>query len=195
MILRPDALGILARRYTDQPVVITLGTTIREVLAVAGRRPNHLLTLDSMGQAAAIGLGVALGVAGRDGRERVIVVEGDGSLLMGFSTLATIGELKPSNLVLVVFDNSVYLATGGQPTSGQHVDLVQVALGCGFAAARQVDGDVDAFSDALDWVDGQEGPVLLVVKVAQDSVPSDYFLEDPVLLGRTFADWLRGDIA
>ena len=61
------------------------------------------------------GLGLAVGLADRPHGEKVIVVEGDGSLLMGFSALATVGHLKPRNLVLCVLDNGVYLATGGQP--------------------------------------------------------------------------------
>ena len=88
------------------------------MLAIVGRKANHLYCLDSMGQPLAIGLGLAVGLADRPRGERVVVVEGDGSLLMGFSTLATVGHLKPRNLVLVVLDNGVYLATGGQPTAG-----------------------------------------------------------------------------
>src|SRR5437016_8748759 len=97
-------------------MVLTLGGTIREMLAVVGRKPNHLYCLDAMGQPLAIGLGLAAGVEHRAHGERVVIVEGDGPLLMGFSALATVGHLKPSNLVLLVLDNGVYLATSGQPT-------------------------------------------------------------------------------
>src|SRR5260370_21007946 len=106
-------------------MVLTLGGTIREMLAVVGRKANHLYCLDSMGQPLAIGLGLALGVS-----ERVVVIEGDGSMLMGFSGLSTVGHLKPSNLVVLVLDNGVYLATGGQPTAARDTDLVGVARAC-----------------------------------------------------------------
>lgn len=193
MINRPEALRVLADHYADQPIVVTLGVTVREMLAVAGRRPNHLISLDAMGQAPAIGLGIALGVAGRRSGERVVVAEGDGSLLMGFTTMATIGQLRPENLVVVVFDNGVYLATGGQVTSGPDVDIVGVALACGWEAAREVSGDLDAFREALAWSDGQTGPILLRVRVGTETVPSSYFLEDPVVLGREFQDWLLAE--
>src|ERR1043165_9875524 len=101
------------------------------MLAVVGRKPNHLYCLDSMGQPLAIGLGLALGVS-----HQVVVVEGDGSLLMGFSAVATVGHLKPRNLGLLVLDNGVYLATGGQPTAAADTDFVGVARACGWADAR-----------------------------------------------------------
>ena len=91
---RPDALRLIDAAFPDQPLVLTLGGTIREMLAVVGRKPNHLYSLDAMGQPLAIGLGLALGARGDARGERVVVVEGDGSLLMGFSALATVGHLQ-----------------------------------------------------------------------------------------------------
>ncbi|MGN6563309.1 MAG: thiamine pyrophosphate-dependent enzyme, partial [Thermomicrobiales bacterium] len=91
LLSRPEALRIVDEVFAADPVVLTLGGTIREMLAVAGRKPNHLYVLDAMGLPAAIGLGVALGIADDDRRRTTLVVEGDGSTLMGFSTLSTIG--------------------------------------------------------------------------------------------------------
>src|ERR671939_1191740 len=150
MLQRPRALELIDAAFPSQPVVLTLGGTIREMLAVVGRKPNHLYSLDAMGQTLAIGLGVALGREDRS-QDRVVVVEGDGSLLMGFSSLATVGHLKPRNLVLIVLDNGVYLATGGQPTAARDADLVGVALACNWAAARQVESSLDGLREALDW--------------------------------------------
>src|SRR5918912_608085 len=143
MLQRPRALELIDAAFPDQPLVLTLGGTIREMLAVVGRKPNHLYSLDAMGQPLAIGLGLALGLVDRS-QHKVVVVEGDGSLLMGFSALASVGALKPRNLVLVVLDNGVYLATGGQPTAAHDTDLVGVARACGWAAARGVESSLDA---------------------------------------------------
>src|SRR5436305_8853951 len=109
MLQRPDALRAIDAAFPDSPVVLTLGGTIREMLSVVGRKPNHLYSLDAMGQTLAIGLGAALGLASQNSHQKLVVLEGDGSLLMGFSALATVGHLKPRNLVLVVLDNGVYL--------------------------------------------------------------------------------------
>jgi len=189
---RPDALRLIDAAFPDQPVVLTLGGTIREMLAVVGRKPHHLYCLDSMGQPLAIGLGLALGLADRPRGGKVLVLEGDGSLLMGFSALATVGHLKPPNLVLLVLDNGVYLATGGQPTAAPDVDFVSVARACGWADARDVDSHPDALRSALEWAAGRDGPLLLRVPVSTVQPKTGFFLEDPVVLGRAFEDWLRG---
>lgn len=190
MLQRPAALRQIDGAFSNDPVVLTLGGTVREMLAEAGRKPNHLYVLDAMGQPLAIGLGVALGVEGGGRHERVVVVEGDGSLLMGFSALATVGHLKPTNLVLIVLDNGVYLATGGQATAACDVDFVAVALACGWSAARAVSGTPEALEEALAWAAATAGPTLLRVPVGTEQPKTDFFLEDPVLLARQFQDWL-----
>jgi sulfopyruvate decarboxylase subunit beta len=190
MLHRPDALRMIDAAFPTQPVVLTLGGTIREMLSVVGRKPNHLYSLDAMGQTLGIGLGVALGVQGRRAG-KVVVVEGDGSLLMGFSALATVGHLKPRNLVLLVLDNGVYLATGGQPTAAADVDLAAVARDCGWADARDVESTPHGLDEGLRWAAATDGPLLLRLKVDTWQPKTDFFLEDPVVLGRDFSDWLR----
>jgi thiamine pyrophosphate-dependent acetolactate synthase large subunit-like protein len=192
MLQRPDGLRLIAERFPDAPIILTLGGTLREMLAVAGRRPNHLPILDAMGQPAAIGLGLALGLADATQHDRVIVVEGDGSLLMGLSSIATIGHVRPDNLMVIVFDNAVYLATGGQPTATADADFAAIARACGWPSAKDVDGEADAFADALSWAEKQPGPVLLRVRVGVESIPTDFFLEDPAILAHDFMTWLGG---
>lgn len=191
MLQRPDGLRIISERFPNDPVVLTLGGTVREMVAVAARRPNHLPILDAMGQPAAIGLGLALGISNQQRPSRVVVVEGDGSVLMGLSSLTTIGHLRPDNLLLIIFDNGVYLATGGQPTATSDADFVGIARACGWPAARDVDGDAAAFSQALTWAEDQRGPGLLRVRTSTESIDTDFFLEDPVILGREFMAWLE----
>ena len=190
-LYRPDVLRVVDEVFHDQPVVLTIGGAIREMLALVGRKPNHLYSLDAMGQTVAIGLGLALGLEEESRHAKVVVVEGDGSLLMGFSVLATVGALKPSKLVVAVVDNGVYLATGGQPTAASSADFVQVALDCGWASARDVSSDLAAVRDALNWARATTGPILLRMRVGAEQPKTDYFLEDPVLLARQFEAWLR----
>src|SRR5947209_4411935 len=139
--------------------------------------------------------GLATGVGCRAHGERVVIVECDGALLMGFSALATVGHLKPRNLVLLVLDNGVYLATGGQPTAARDTDLVGVARACNWAAARNVESSLDGLRDALDWATHADGPLLLRVPVGLEQPRTDFFLEDPVVLARDFTDWLQADRA
>jgi thiamine pyrophosphate-dependent acetolactate synthase large subunit-like protein len=191
MLERPDALRLIDAAFPDQPIVLTLGGTIREMLSIVGRKANHLYCLDSMGQPLAIGLGLAVGLADRAHGERVVIVEGDGSLLMGFSALATVGHLHPRNLVLLVLDNGVYLATGGQPTAARDTDLSGVARACGWAAARDVESTPEGLQEALSFAGTTDGPLLLRVPVGIVQPKTDFFLEDPVILAREFQDWLR----
>lgn len=113
-----------------------------------------------MGNAAAIGLGVALAKPAK----KVIVFDGDGNVLMGMGALATIGALRPKNLVHVVFDNEVYGSTGNQPTISNVVQLEKVARAAGYVAVERVldrDDLVYEFKDMLK----NDGPSMLLVKV------------------------------
>ncbi len=188
---RPEVLRIVDEIFADDPVVLTLGGMIREMLAVAGRKPNHLYVLDAMGLPAAIGLGVALGIADDARHESLLVIEGDGSTLMGFSTLSTIGFLRPKKLIMLILDNGVYLATGGQPTAAATTDFAGVARACGWAAAWDVESNPATLRDALLVARDQDGPLLLRMRISTATIPTGFFLEDPVLLAAEFARWLR----
>ncbi len=190
MLQRPDALRLIDAAFPSQPVVLTLGGTIREMIAAVGRKPNHLYSLDAMGQTLPLGLGLALGLEANPRHEKLVVVEGDGSLLMGFSALATTGHLKPRKLVAVVLDNGVYLATGGQPTAARDVDLCGVARACGWAEARDVVSSPAALREALAWARQADGPILVRVPVGTEQPKTAFFLEDPAVLAREFQAWL-----
>jgi thiamine pyrophosphate-dependent acetolactate synthase large subunit-like protein len=191
MMHRPDALRIVDEVFADDPVVLTLGGTIREMLAVAGRKPNHLYILDAMGLPPAIGLGLALGIEEEARHEALLIVEGDGSVLMGFSALSTIGFLGPKKLVMLILDNGVYLATGGQPTAASAVDFAAVARACGWAEARDIESSPEALRNALVAARGGTGPILLRMRVDTATIPTGFFLEDPVLLAADFTRWLH----
>ncbi|GAB3528154.1 thiamine pyrophosphate-dependent enzyme [Phytohabitans suffuscus] len=187
---RVDVLRQIDAAFPESPVILTLGGTAREMLAVAGRRPNHLVNLDAMGQTVGIGLGIALGRAEGRPDEKVVVVEGDGSLLMGLSVLSTIGHLRPANLVVLILDNGVYLATGGQPTAAADMDMPAVALACGWAAAWTVT-TADELTAALVRTAATLGPVLVRIMISTRQIPTSFFLEDPVILAEDFRRWLR----
>ena len=189
-LTRADVLRHIDESFPEAPMVLTLGGTAREMLAVAGRKGNQLVNLDAMGQTTSIGLGLALGLEGTDVGERVVVVEGDGSLLMGLSVMSTIGHLKPSNFVLIVLDNGVYLATGGQPTAAQDADFAAMALACGWAGARDVSRP-DDLADALAWAQGAPGPLLLRIYIGTQQLKTGFFLEDPAILAEDLRRWLR----
>jgi thiamine pyrophosphate-dependent acetolactate synthase large subunit-like protein len=191
---RADVLRDIDAAFPVSPVVLTLGGTAREMIAVAGRRPNHLVNLDAMGQTIAIALGLAVGLDRKvhtpTAADKVVVVEGDGSLLMGLTVMSTTGHLKPHNLVVLALDNDVYLATGGQPTAARDMDFCAVALASGWAQAREVHSAAE-LAEALSWAGNVTGPVLVRIRITTDQIPTDFFLEDPAILAEDFRRWLR----
>jgi thiamine pyrophosphate-dependent acetolactate synthase large subunit-like protein len=125
---------LVADRGDDLLVVPGLGSTTWD-LAAAGDDPRNFYMWGAMGGTAMIGLGLALAQPKR----RVAVITGDGEMLMGLGSLATIGIRRPANLAIIVFDNGVYGETGGQPSHTQKgADLVGVARACGIPLCLEV---------------------------------------------------------
>ena len=186
MLTRFDALAAIAAEYAAEPIVVALGTMVREMLLV-GRRDNHLYVLDSMGLPAAIALGVALSPAARR-FDKVVAIEGDGGLLMGFSTLATIGLTKPDKLLLVVLDNGAYAATGMQRTAAPAVDLCAAAEACGLTAHNVT--TADELEAVLRGARHAAGPTLLRIAIGPENRTASYFLPDPVELTLAFQRYL-----
>ncbi len=179
---RAEALKIITEVFPHEPTIVTLGATVRELIATVGKRENDFYVLDSMGLPVAIGLGIALGRP--ENAEKIIVIEGDGGLLMGLSALPTIGFLKPTNLVILILDNGTYASTGGQPTAATTTDFAAVAAGCGIRSTT-VDDDA-GFRTALADAKQTDGPTLVRMMIDQRSIKTPYLLEDPILLSAPF---------
>ncbi|MCC7367515.1 MAG: phosphonopyruvate decarboxylase [Chloroflexi bacterium] len=186
---RTDALVAVDAAFPTDPIVVNVGAAIREMVAAVGYKKNHLHILDSMGLPPAIGLGLAMGLA--DSRfGKVVTIEGDGGLLMGFSALTTIGMLKPEKMILVILDNGTYGSTGHQPTAAHTTDFAGVARACGMLA-HDVD-TVGGLEAALEEAKGVNGPVLIRARINLQGQKTDYFLHDPVVLADTFQKFLSG---
>src|ERR671935_892978 len=115
--------------------------------------PDHLDIVGAMGAASTIGLGIALAKPGR----KVIVVDGDGSLLMQLGSLVTIAGAAPENLYHFVFENGVYETSGSQPLPAEgRFDLAQMAAAAGYADSRRFE-DATEFAAALPGLLRQRG--------------------------------------
>ena len=125
---RAEMMAAVQKQASDRDLILTTtGYTGRELYAL-GDRENQLYLVGAMGCASSVGLGLALGRPDL----RTIVLDGDGALLMRMGALATIGYMRPTNLVHVVFDNGMHESTGGQCTVSPSLDLLAVAGGCGY---------------------------------------------------------------
>jgi len=187
---RRDVVAQLLAERGDLLVVAGLGSTAWDCTA-AGDHPLTFPLWGAMGQAAMMGLGLALAHPSR----RVLVVTGDGEMLMGMGSLATIGVQHPGNLSVVVIDNERYGETGMQAThTASGVDLAAVARACGFPNASTLtrEAEIAALRAAIH---AQPGPNFATVKVVAEKVPIILPPRDGGLLKARFRRALLGEVA
>ncbi|MGB8233797.1 MAG: sulfopyruvate decarboxylase subunit beta [Methanobacterium sp.] len=123
---RIDIIKKISSELTNELVVCNIGFPSRELYHVKDSS-THFYMLGSMGLASSIGLGLAM-----SSNRKVVVFDGDGSVLMNFGSLVTIFNQNPENLILIVLDNECYGSTGSQCTYASTVDLSKVAEAVGF---------------------------------------------------------------
>jgi thiamine pyrophosphate-dependent acetolactate synthase large subunit-like protein len=173
MLNRRDFVQRLLVDRGDLLVVPGLGSATYDV-AAAGDHPLNFYLWGAMGGTTMIALGLALARPDR----RVVAIPGDGDMLMGLGSLATIGVRQPNNLVVVVLDNSRYGETGMQPSHTEAgVDFVAVALACRFRQARTVTR-IEETADIGRLLHGGEGPILINAKIEPEDVPRVLPLRD-----------------
>ena len=185
MLDRRDVVKRLLIDRGDLLVVPGLGAPTYDV-AAAGDHPLNFYLWGAMGGAAMIGLGLALARPDR----RVAVITGDGEMLMGLGSLATIGVKQPPNLAIVVLDNRHYGETGMQAShTASGIDLIGIAKSCRFAEARAAltERDVD---DTRRLLHAGRGPSFVQVQVATDDVARVLPIRDGHEIKRRFMDAL-----
>lgn len=187
---RRDAVATLLDDRGDLLVVTGLGGTCWDCTA-AGDTPLNFPMWGGMGGAAMVGLGLSLAQPSR----RVLVVTGDGEMLMGLGALATIATAQPNNLAIAVIDNERYGETGMQRThTAAGVDIAGMATAAGFVQTWTVldDSALAEFTRASRSV---AGPLLGVIKVATDKVPLVMPPRDGALLKDRFREAVLGTAA
>jgi thiamine pyrophosphate-dependent acetolactate synthase large subunit-like protein len=187
---RREVVAALLADRGDLLVVSGLGSTTYDC-AAAGDHPLNFYLWGAMGGAAMIGLGLALAQP----RRRVLVITGDGEMLMGIGSLATIATRRPSNLAIAVIDNERYGETGMQTThTAAGVDLAGMARAAGFAATTTIAREAE-LKDAVDVLRRAAGPVLAVIKVDAARDPFVLPPRDGVLVKHRFRAALLGEAA
>jgi thiamine pyrophosphate-dependent acetolactate synthase large subunit-like protein len=160
MINRLEATRYLVQQLSDEPVIASCGNPKYDLFTAAGERKANFYMWNSMGMASSIGLGLAMARPDK----RVIVLDGDGAILMNLNSLATAASKAPSNLAHIVWDNGQFQITGGQPThTSEKADLGAIAKGAGFDKVLTVD-TISAFKEALSQILSKPGPWILVAK-------------------------------
>ena len=178
---RREVVEALLSRRGEMLVVAGLGAPAWDITA-AGDRAQNFPLWGAMGGAVPLGLGLALAQPSR----RVLVITGDGEMLMGIGSLATVALQAPANLAIVVLDNESYGETGMQSThTAGPTDLAAIASASGIPHTAVV-RDADAMASALPQILTQDGPVFLNIKVRAEKLPLVLPPKDGKLLSRRF---------
>jgi len=186
MLDRRDLVRRLLVDRGDLLVVSGLGSATYDV-AAAGDHPLNFYLWGAMGGTAMIGLGLALARPDK----RVAVLTGDGDMLMGLGSLATIGVKQPKNLAIVVLDNAHYGETGMQASHTQSgIDLVATALACRFRDACAV-SCIEEAAEVRRLLHAGEGPLLVNARIGAEDVPRVLPLRDGHAIKNRFIEALN----
>lgn len=163
---RPMVKFLLEGRPDKLLAVSSLGTSTWDLTA-SGDDARNFCFIGAMGQAGPFALGLAMAQPDK----RVVLFAGDGELLMGLGSLATIATHAPSNLAVVAMDNESYVETGSQPTAtSKGTDLEVVARGCGFASSFTVSRESE-LEELREKLRSAPGPIFANVKIVCESLP------------------------
>ncbi len=175
---RTDALKAIYPRL-EQYIVVTIMGAVAAELQALGHRPGFFYLQHAMGLASSMGLGIAL----TRPELRVVVLDGDGSILMNLGALTTLARYRPSNLIHIVFDNESLLSVGGFPTAtstGSNIAGIAAAAGIPrTTTVRTIEEFAAAFNEAL----AARELTTLVAKV-EATGPRTYLTDLPLLENR-----------
>ncbi len=183
---RADVISAAMQVVTDELVICNIGSPSQELHAIRDR-PGNFYMLGTMGQASAIGLGLALS------QDRpVIAIEGDGAVLTSLGTLATIGNNPAPNFTLLVIDNGSYGSTGNQPTyTRANTALAQVAAACGCENVVECEGkDIGV---VLQRALSSGKMTVIVCTCAPGNAKSPVIRMDPVVIRERFMNEVRSE--
>ncbi len=181
-MIRADALQAIYPELENRIVVTIMGAVAAE-LYMLGHRPNFFYLEHAMGLASSMGLGIALSMP----EHKVIVVDGDGSLLMNLGTLSTMARYKPGNLLHIVFDNESLLSVGGFPTAtSTGTDLAGIARASGVprvTEANTLESLKESVTEAL-----KSNKLTTIVSKVEAIGPKTFHMDLPLLENR-FQFW------
>ena len=179
---RADYYEVLADRLPANALVVTLLGNASYLWAVMHHAPENFYFEDAMGLA----LPLALGLAVAQPMRPVFVVEGDGALLMHMGTLVTVGAVAPDNLTVLLIQNGVHAASGGQALTNASLDLAALARSSGIARATNV-ATPQAFASAMSSGSAGRGAQVLVLSTEPDiEVVKPPIALDPVVTKHRF---------
>ncbi|WP_295114080.1 sulfopyruvate decarboxylase subunit beta [uncultured Methanobrevibacter sp.] len=177
---RREAITEIMKNIDDELVICNIGFPSRELYDIEDRKENFYM-IGSMGLASSIGFGLAIARPDKD----VVVIDGDGSLLMNMGSLVTIFANNPKNLTWIVIDNGAYGSTGNQDTYAQVVDLCEIAKSVGFKNSFNFN-DID-----LKEIIGSSNASFIVYKTEAGNSDAPIIDLDPISIKNRFMDTIQ----
>jgi sulfopyruvate decarboxylase subunit beta len=160
---REDYYRALADCLPEDTLVVTSLGNASYLWACIHDRPENFYVEDAMGLALPLAVGLAVAQPGR----KIVGIEGDGGLVMHLGALVTLAAVAPKNLTVLLMQNRVHAASGGQPVTNQHLDLAALARSTGVQRSQHVE-TVAEFCRALLSAWAGEGPAFLALEVQPD---------------------------
>jgi len=177
-MLRADALGAIYPELEERIVVTIMGAVAAELYTL-GHRPTFFYLEHAMGLASSMGLGIALSLP----HHKVVVLDGDGSLLMNLGTLSTMARYRPGNLLHIVFDNESLLSVGGFPTAtATGTDLAGIARASGIPQVEEADTPKRLKKAVTDALAGET--LTTIVSKVEAVGPKSFHMDLPLLENR-----------
>ena len=177
------AINIILQNING-PIVSANGHISRNLYEIKDLDSNFYM-IGSMGLASSIGLGIAL----KNSKKTVFVLDGDGNILMNLGSLITVGSLKPTNFVHFILDNQIHESTGGQPTHSKIVSLEKIAKAAGYAVYK-TDNKLD-LEMILKKIKTVKGPIMILIKVSKKSKVGKRIDIEPLMIRERFTNSLK----
>ena len=177
---------VLAESISQETLVVTSLGNASYVWSNVCDRPENFYLEDAMGLA----LPLALGLAVSQPQRRVVAAEGDGGLTMHLGALVTVGSVAPRNLTVLLVNNNIHAASGGQPLTNTGLDFADLARSAGIPRTRHIDS-IETFQAHLPSALAEEGPSVLVLATEPDVPPvTPAFPMNPPMMKHRFMDAL-----
>ena len=178
-MIRKEAIEIVSKIVGMNPIISANGFISRDLFESFDKKSNFYM-IGSMGLASSIGLGVAL----KNSKKTVFVFDGDGNILMNLGSLATIGDLKPKNLIHIIFDNSSHESTGGQPTISKKIQIDSLGKTLKYKTYKATTKrELEKISYKIKKI---KGPILILIKISKTKITSKRVDINPVKIKQRF---------
>jgi sulfopyruvate decarboxylase beta subunit len=183
---RYEAIKVITKTLNGDELIISANGMISRELFSIKESQNNFYMLGSMGLASSIGFGLAYNLPNR----KVVIIDGDGNILMNLGSLATIGHFAPNNLVHIVLDNEMHASTGGQPTVSNTVKLEEVASAAGFRIAKTVRSSEDLRLSVREVL-RSKGPSFILVKIEKGEREVPRVSYEPTYIKNRFKEMIK----